>query len=162
MFGSPTLYAASLVPVMIGVVAMVSAVERNIGFGEYLPGISLDDFTTWRYRGDVVVAAAVIVIGGLVFGLCARTLVWLEGLPRPTVGDHFRHCLALYVVSVILVFLLISSYENRYENQLAQDVSLGYGLGIVCLFTVCYAILINALVLVRQRRSDYTDSGGVD
>ena len=143
---APFLYAAGLVLVMISVMVVLSFVESTIGFydrnGEAL------DFVTLRHNGDVIVVAATLVIGGVVFGLLALALVWLERPIAPTIGDHLRHCTALYVILATLVILLLATYEN----QAAHGVSLGYGVAIAALFTVGYAIVIDALVLWWQGR----------
>jgi Trk-type K+ transport system membrane component len=141
------LYAAGFVPVMVGTVVVLSLVEDRIGF---------DNFTTFRYNGDVAAAASIFVIGGLIFGLLDQTLVWLERLRTPTVHDHLRHCAVLYVFMGTLSVLLVATYERLA----AHGVSLGYGLAVVGLSTAGYAVLIDALLLLRhRRRSDYVDSG---
>ena len=145
-FTAPFLYAAGFVLVMIGDVAVLSFVERTTGF--YGQDGGSPDFTTFRYNGDVVGAAATLVIGGVVFGLLALALVRLERLGGPTVGDHLRHCTALYVILGTLVILLLVTYEN----QAAHGVSLGYAVAVVAFFAVGYAITIDALVLWWQRR----------
>src|SRR5918998_149385 len=85
---APILYAAGLVPVMIGDMVVLSFVEDRIGF---------DNFTTFRYNGDVAAVASILVIGSLVFGLLGHTLVLLERLRTPTVRDHLRQCAGLYL-----------------------------------------------------------------
>jgi hypothetical protein len=144
---APILYGAGFVAVMIGAVVVLSFVESRIGF---------DSFTTFRYNGDAAAVASILVFGGLVFGLLGQTLVWLERLRTPTVRDHLRHCAVLYVfMGTLSVWLVVT-----YENLAAHGVSLGYGLAVVGLFTVGYAVLIDALVLLHQiRRSDHVDSG---
>jgi hypothetical protein len=54
-----------------------------------------------------------------------------------------------------VVLLLVT-----YENQAAHGVSLGYGVAVVALFVVGYAIVIDALVLWRQRRRYVQVSSG--
>jgi hypothetical protein len=144
---APILYAAGFVPGMIGAIVALSFVEDRIGF---------DNFTTFRYNGDVAAVASILVIGGLVFGLLDQTLVWLERLRTPTVRDHLRHCTVLYVfMGTLSVWLVVT-----YENLAAHGVSLGYGLAVVGFFTAGYAVLIDALLLLHHRqRSDYVDSG---
>ena len=123
-FASPFLYAAGFVLVMIGDVVVVSFVERVFGF--YGQDGGSPNFTTFRYNGDVVGAVATLAIGGVVFGLLALALVRLERLGGPTVGDHLRHCTALYVILGTLVILLLVTYEN----QAAHGVSPGYGVAV--------------------------------
>ena len=148
---APFIYAAGLVLVMVGDIAVVSFVERTIGFYDR-DGDSIN-FITLRYNGDVLGAAATLVIGGVVFGLLALALVRLERLGEPNLGDHLRHCTALYVTLVILLLV-------TYENQAAHGVSLGYGMAVVAFFAVGYAIIIDALVLWRQRRKYVQVSSG--
>lgn len=132
---------------MIGAVMVVSYVAYGIGF---------DNFTTFRYNGDVAFVASILVIGGFVFGLLAQTLVWFERLRTPTVRDHLRHCAVLYVFMGTLSAWLVATYEDLG----AHGVSLGYGLAVVGLFAVGYAVLIDALLLLHQmRRSYHTGSG---
>ena len=143
---APFLYAAGIVLVMIAVMVVLSFVESTVGFydrdGEAL------DFIALRYNGDFIGVAATLVIGGVVFGLLALALVRLERLGGPTVGDHLRHCTALYVILGTLVILLLVTYEN----QAAHGVSPGYGVAVVAFFVVGYAITIDALVLWWHRR----------
>lgn len=151
---APFLYAAGFVLVMIGGIFAVSFVERTIGFyGQ--DGGSLN-FTTLRYNGDVVGVAATLVIGGVVFGLLALVLVWLERLHAPTIGDHLLHCTALYVILVTLVILLLVTYEN----QAAHGVSVGYGVAVAAFFTVGYAVIVDALVPWWRRRNYVQTSSG--
>ena len=146
-FIAPILYAAGFVPVMVGVIVVLSLVENRMGF---------DNFTTFRYNGDVAVVASILVIGGLVFGLLGEIFVWLERLRTPTVRAHLRHCAALYVFMGTLGVWLVANYENLA----AHGVSLGYGLAVVGLFTAGYAVFIDALLLLRQiRRSGFVESG---
>jgi hypothetical protein len=145
-FVAPFLYAAGLVIVMMGAMAALSFVERTVGFYERDGGSP--NFTTLHYNGDVVGATATLVIGGVVFGLLALMLVRLERLHRPAIRDHLRHCTALYVILGTLMNLLLATYED----QAAYGVSLGYAVAVGALFTVCYAIAIDALILWRQRQ----------
>jgi Trk-type K+ transport system membrane component len=118
--------------------------------------IGFDIFTPFRYNGDVVAAATILVIGGFVFGLLGKTLVWLERLRTPTFPDHLRRRAVLYVFMGILSFWLVTSYEHLA----AHGVSMGYALAEVGFFTAGYAVLMDALLLLRhRRRSDYVDSG---
>jgi hypothetical protein len=142
---APFLYAAGLVVVVMGVAAALTFAERTVGFYDRDGGSP--NFTTLYYNGDVVGAAATLVIGGVVFGLLALVLIRLERPGEPTVGDHLRHCTVLYVILGSLVLLLLVTYEN----QAAHGMSLGYGLAVVAFFVVNYAVIINALVLWRQR-----------
>jgi hypothetical protein len=151
---APFLYVAGFILVMMGDVAAVSFVERAVGFYERDGGSA--NFTTLRYNGDVIVAVATLIIGGAVFGLLALMLERLERLHRPAIRDHMRHCTALYVILGTLVVLLLVTYEN----QAAHGVSLGYGVAVVALFVVGYAIVIDALVLWRQRRRYVQVSSG--
>jgi hypothetical protein len=136
---APILYAAGFVPVIVGVIVVVSAIENTIGF---------DNFTTFRYNGDLAGAGSVLVIGGFVFGLLDGILMWLERLQRPTMRDHLRHCVALYTILVILIVTLIATYENLA----AHGISVSYGLTVTAFFAVGYAISIDATILVFQRR----------
>ena len=146
-FVAPILYAVGFVPVMIGTIAVVSLVEDQIGF---------DNFTTFRYNGDVACAAAVLIIGGLVFGLLGQTLVWLERLRTPTFRDHLRRCAVFYVTMGALSVWLAANYEELA----AHGVSLGYGLAVIGFFISGYAVLIDALLLLHhRRRPGYVGSG---
>ena len=152
---APFLYTAGLVVVMIGVMAALSFVERTVGFYDRDGGSP--NFTTLRYNGDVIAAAATLVIGGVVFGLLALVLVRLERLRRPDIRDHLRHCTALYVILGTLVILLPATYEG----QAAHGVSLGYAVAVVAFFTVGYAIAVDALILWWQRLPYSRDALGV-
>lgn len=152
---APFLYAAGFVVVMMGVMAALSSAERTVGF--YGRDGGSPNFTTLRYNGDVIAAAATLVIGGAVFGLLALVLVRLERLRRPDLRDHLRHCTALYVILGTLVILLPATYEG----QAAYGVSLGYAVAVVAFFTVGYAIAVDALILWRQRLRYSRDALGV-
>jgi hypothetical protein len=146
-FVTPIAYAAGFVPVMIGAIAVISFVEDRIGF---------DNFTPFRYNGEVVSATTIPVIGGFVFGLLGKTLVWLERLRTSTFRDHLRRRAVLYVFMGTLSFWLVASYEHLA----AHGVSMGYALAEVGFFTAGYAVLMDALLLLHhRRRSDYVDSG---
>ena len=142
----PVLYAVSFVPVIVGSIAVVSLVVRTIGF---------DNFTTFRYNGDVAAAASVLVIGGFVFGSLSRFLAWLEQLRIPSLRDHLRHCAVLYVLLGALAVPLV----RMYESAVAYGLSLGDGLAVAVFFTVGYAICINAVVLLLKRRVGQRGAG---
>jgi len=150
---APLLYAAGFALVMLGAIAAVTLAERTIGFYDQS---GTPNLTTIRYNGDVAGAVAVLLLGGVVFGLIARALVWMEGLCGSTLEDHLRHCTAHYVVLVALAILLLATYEN----QAANGMSLGYGVGVAALMTVGYAIVIDALTLWWQRRKHARPSLG--
>ena len=152
---APFLYAAGFVLVMSGDVAVISFVERTIGFWNDKRGLQPADLITLPYNGDVVAAAATLVIGGVVFGVLASVLLRLERLHGPAIGDHLRHCTALYVILATLMVLLLATYEKA-----AHGMSLGYGVAVVAFFTIGYAILIDASVLWWQRRKYVQASSG--
>lgn len=140
---APILYAAGFVPVIVGVIVVVSI---------------FDDSTTFHYNGDVAGARSVLVIGGFVFGLLSWVLVRLERLQSPDIRDHMRHCVALYAALIIFVVKLISAYEG----SAGHGMYLGYGLTETALFVVGYAISICATMLALQRRRfDRETLGGV-
>ncbi len=141
---------------MLGDVAVISFVERTIGFWNDKPGLQPADLITLRYNGDVVAAAATLIIGGVVFGGLASVLLRLERLNGPAIGDHLRHCTALYVILATLMVLLLATYEN----QAAHGLSLGYGVAVVAFFTIGYALLIDALLLWWRRRKYVQASSG--
>lgn len=152
--GSPFLYAAGFVLVMIADVGVAILIERTIGF--YDRGGDPLKFITLRHNGDIVSAAATLIIGGAVFGLLASVLVRLERLPRPTIGDHLRHCTALYPILGTLIILLLATHEN----QAAHGVSLGYGVAMAAFFAAGYAIVVDALILWWQREKYARASSG--
>ena len=145
---APFLCALGLFPVLVGTMSVVAFAERRLGFWNDSLGIQLADLTTLRYNGDLLVVMTIFLLGGVVFGVLASVLLRLERLHGPTIGDHLRQCTALYVILATLVVLLLATYEN----QAAHGVSLGYGVAVVALFAIGYAILIDALLLWRQRQ----------
>lgn len=156
-----TLYAAGMVFVFVSVWSVLSFVEYNIGFYDFEPGIGLDNFTTIYANGDIVAAVAILVIGGFVFGVLGQALMWLERLHRPTVWGHIRYCIALYVISGFLGITLISAYEANFgANVPAGSLTAGYIAAILCFFIASYAIILNALTLMRKRRRNSVNSGG--
>ncbi len=136
---------------------MLTFVEFNIGFDDYNSGVSLADFTTFRYNGDVAGVTAVLVIGGGVFGALACCIVWLEQLQTPTILDHLRHCALLYAVLWFLGIVLIVNYRANYGPD-ASGVADGYAVAAASFFVAGYATLLNALLFVCIRR--YCDRRG--
>lgn len=144
----PVLYALGFVPVAVGVAVVLAYVEYGIGF---------DNLTTLYANGDVAAATVILAVGGVVFGLIGRLLVWLERPRRPTARDHLRRCALLYVMLGSLGILLVTTYES----QAANGASLFYGFAVVCFLIASYAALIDALILSRERRHfDRAVSGG--
>jgi hypothetical protein len=133
---TPLLYAAGFVPVLLAVWQIVTFVEYNIGF---------DNFTTIYANGDVVAAITVLFVDFIVFGALSRALIWLEQLRIPTVSDHLRHCALIYAGLLLLLFILVASYES-------QAGGLGYGLGIVVFVIGAYAAFLDASILFLNRR----------
>lgn len=151
---TPLLYVAGFVPVLLAVWQVVTFVEYNIGFYNHEPGIGSDNFTTIYANGDVVTAITVLFVGFIVFGALSRALIWLEQLRAPTVSDHLRHCALIYTGLLLLLFILVASYES-------QAGGLGYGLGIVVFVIGAYAAFIDASILfLNRRRLNRAEHGG--
>lgn len=152
---TPLLYVAGFVPVLLAVWQIVTFVEYNIGFYNHKPGIGLDNFTTIYANGDVVAAITVLFVGFIVFGTLSQALIWLEQLRVPTVSDHLRHCALIYASLLLLLFILVASYES-------QAGGLGYGLGIVLFVIGAYAAFIDASILfLNRRRLNHAEHGAV-
>ena len=147
---APLLYAAGEVVVVAGVVKTMVLVEGAIGF---------ENFTTLYLQGDVATIAAISLIGGVVFGALAGTLVRLED-PRPSgIRDHLRHCLLLYAAIALSVVLLVENYNANYGGA-ASGVSGGYVIALLVSLTASYAVLIDALILVRAGRRSFPSTAG--
>ena len=144
---SPVLYAGRPVLVSVGSIDVATLVGGTIGF---------ENFTIFRYNGDVATAASVLVIGGFVFGFLSWFLARSEQLRTPTLRDHLRHCAALYVLLVTLAVPLV----RMYESATTYGPSLGAGLAVAVFFTVGYAVCINALVLLLKRYRGHGELGG--
>ena len=146
-FVAPILYAAGLVPVMIGAVMVVSYTAYRIGF---------ENLTTFRYNGDVAGVASIVVIGGFVFGFLGQTLLWLEPLRMPTFRDRLRRFAVLYVLMGTPGAWLVVTHKDLA----AHGVAFGNGLAVAGLFSAGYEVLIDALLLLhRVRCSDRASSG---
>lgn len=157
----PIFHAAGMVFVFVSIWSVLSFVEYNVGFHDFESGIGLDNFTTIHANGDIVAAVAILVIGGMVFGVLGRTLMWLERLHRPTVWDHIRYCIVLYVISGFLGIILISAYEANFGASVpAGSLTAGYIATILCFLIAGYAIFLNALMLMRKRHRNSANSGG--
>ncbi len=153
-FVSPILYAAGLFPVLVTVWRVLTFVENNIGFGDYVPGIGLDNFTTIYFNGDIVAVATIVLAGLIVFGALSQSLVRLERIQEPTILDHLRHCSLLYSGILFMGLILFISYES-------QAGGLGYALGLVVLVIGAYAASIDASILfLNRRRLNRVEHGG--
>jgi hypothetical protein len=81
--------------------------------------------------------------------------MWFEQLRMPTLRDHLRHCVALYVLLGTLAVPLV----RMYESAAAYRVSLGDGIVRAVCFTVGYAICIDAMVLLLKHRVEHRGLG---
>ena len=137
---APVFYAAAFVVVCVAVWSVFGIVERVAW---------LDGPGVWRpYHAFIVAAAMIVLVGGTVFWLLGRTLVWMEQLRAPSAVDHLRHCILLYVVllpATLLGALYLWSYL-RYGGTVGAWIFVALG------FVVAgYGVLIDAMILRRQR-----------
>jgi uncharacterized membrane protein YdjX (TVP38/TMEM64 family) len=145
LFVFPFLYFASVVPV--GVVAVLTFVV-NVRFNWYI---------TLYFNGDISGIVALLVIGSPVFGVFSWVLVRLEGVPRPTPADHLRRCAFLYAFVGILGAMFATEYIG---NLIADNPMYEMPKAVVIWVVAGYAILVDALVLLRERRRNRADHGG--
>lgn len=145
LFVLPFLYFASMVLVVTGIFVMFYAMEYGGPLHPHVePLYRYDEMTS---RIDEIVLAVILVIGGLVFGLCGRLLLLMEGRRPPTFVDHLRRCAYLYVFFVILSAVLIPNY--------VEGVRAGYP-GVetqeeVVWLVAAYGIVVDALMLAWRR-----------
>jgi hypothetical protein len=139
VFGFPFLYFANMVPVMVGVIVVLSLVE----FG------ALSRYDMLHSNVELVGLASLFVVGGLVFGLLGLTFSWLEKTPRPTLVDHLRRCSFLYVFVALLTATLA---PEIVANLLAGNGAYEIPLGTILPVLGGYAILVDAMVLLFERR----------
>jgi len=147
----PLLYSASVLPVFAGVLVATVLVEDTIS--SYLYEYDFEgDFT---FYGNAAVMIALLVVACPVFGLLGWALYSMEGDSMPSVLDHLRHCAFLYISSVILSVVMVTSYR--------EEVAAGYTdpiLNTMPVLVTVSAILFDALILVWQRRhANYANSG---
>lgn len=152
----PFLYLASTIPVIISLIVVLTFVEYNIGFRGYEPGLGLDGFTTLYFDGDLIGMVALVLIGGPVFGLCSWGVTKLERTRQPSITDHLRHCVFLYAFVVIVGASFVMELVG---NFVSGDPMHEGPKAVIFLVAAGYAILIDALILIRQgRRSIYSNS----
>ena len=149
LFVFPFVCFASMVPVIAGLNVVLTIVEYSVGWRGYAPGVGLDDFTTLYFNGDVVGIASLTLIGGATFGLLGWGLGRLEGIAQPALGDHLRRCSFLYVFVALVGALFAAEYVG---NLVAGHPMYDMPKGVIVWVVAGYAILVDAVVLVWQRR----------
>ncbi|MEJ7841769.1 MAG: hypothetical protein WKF95_08350 [Rubrobacter sp.] len=99
---------------------------------------------------DTAFSAAWLLIIGIVLGSISFAFIRLEGTPRPGLVDHVRHCCLLYLSLVILSVAVVSDYvASRTATTYRQEVATPT---VDWLLFVIYPVLIDALILLHQRR----------
>lgn len=139
LFIFPFLYFASVVPVVAVLLVVFTLEEQSIGFNQY---------NSVYFNGDITAVASLLVIGSLVFGGCSRALVWLEGMTRPTLADHLRHCAFIYAFVGILGALI----AVELIGNLIAGIPMYMPKVVVVWVVAAYAILVDGLILVRERQ----------
>jgi hypothetical protein len=95
---------------------------------------------TWYSQGDIDVAVAALVIGGVILPLTTLLLVRLSGRRLPGLNDHLRQSTAVYAVILATAAYLVVSYSD-------QRYSLGWGVAAIACLLGFYAVGLNGLVL---------------
>jgi hypothetical protein len=103
--------------------------------------------------------AVVVLIGVVVFGVLGWGLPRAEGLQRPTVWDHLRHCSLLYLALVPVVFLLVS-YLVAYVNTGPGHAPGAWFEVTLAFVSATLGLLIDARGLLRRRRRANRTSAG--
>jgi uncharacterized membrane protein YvlD (DUF360 family) len=97
------------------------------------------------YReGDIDLAVATLVIGGLVFPTATLVLARLTGSRLPELNDHIRQSAGVYAIIICTAVYVTTQGEQRD--------SLGYAVAAAACLLGLYAVTLNGLVLWRQRR----------
>ena len=149
LFIFPFLYFASVVPVVVGVVAALSFMAYNVGFNRY---------NTLYFNGDIAGVAALLVIGSPAFRAFSWVFIRLEGVPQPTPADHLRRCAFLYAFVGILGAMFTAEYVG---NVLADNPMYEMPKAVIIWIVAGFAIFVDALVLFwKRRRSNYVNLGG--
>jgi hypothetical protein len=130
---SPILYAAFLVPVLIGTVAVVASLESTIWLSRFI------------LVGLPEAFISLIVIGALLFWLANKLMTGLEKLRKPNNLDHLRQS-SLYYFAVL--YTLISLMRSGYHGGLGEAYML-MGLAISV-----WAIIVNQIFLYKRRKAN--------
>jgi hypothetical protein len=149
-FVYPFVYLVSVVPVTV--VTLVLTVFAEDTISSFLYGFE-GDFTPYGYLAQT---SSLLVIAIPVYGLMGLLLYRSEETSRPLLLDHLRHCVFLYGLFFVILFVTTLSYQREIAAGYTQPV--GPGTNITLWVTGC-AILMNLLALLWWRsRSD--ESGG--
>lgn len=143
---APVLYAAGIVPALVGLLFAMTFIEYFWGFNR---------FNTIYANGDLGGAVSVALIGGLVFGPLVLGLLRLERSTWPGGLDHLRHCALLYPLCASLLVVLLATYE---ANMNAPGGPAGGYVAAAGLFLISvWAVVVDALVILIKRRSSLTN-----
>lgn len=130
---SPILYAAFLVPVLIGTIFIVASLESTIGLSSII------------LVGAPEAFLSIVVIGSLIFWLANKLMTGLEKPLKPNSLDHFRQSGLYYLASL---YALTSLVRHGYYGGLGEAYML------IALVISVWAIIINAVFLYKRRKAN--------
>jgi hypothetical protein len=130
---SPILYAAFLVPVLIGTIAVIASIESTIGLSRFI------------LVGAPEAFISIIIIGSLLFWLANKLMTGLEKLLKPSSLDHFRQSSLYYLTSL---YALTSLVRHGYYGGLGEAYML------IALVISVWAIIVNATFLYKRRKAN--------
>ena len=131
IFAAPIIYAASLVPIIIILISILSYVENKY-FG-FLFGLA----------GIVEVIIVIATFGTLILWLANDIISGLEKLHKPSISDHVRQSIIFYL---IVLLTLLNFFSKGYNGGLHE------GMLLISLLISGWAIILNAIFLYRRRR----------
>lgn len=126
---APLVYAVSILP-------LAFAIFIGVRFADYYLGLPM----------PLTLAVPILLIGIGGLGGLAWLLSRIEGLRRPRIVDHVRHCAIPYAV---LVFMLVQALRVLSDLRPGGAAAAA---GSVVFISVGCAVTTNALVLFWQRR----------
>ena len=154
---SPLLYFLALIPTVFGAIVVLTAMDYGGFLYRFLAPV--DRYGALTPGTDETSLVAVLAVGGLVFGLAGWVLAVFEKLRRPKIIDHFRRCVCLYIVFVVLNAAMMPEYIESYRTPGYPAPE--FQLQVVWLLVAC-AILLDALVLAwRRHRPSPTAQGEI-
>lgn len=125
---SPFFYAVLLVPVLIGMVWIVSTLENSVGF-------------LFQMNGFIEIPLIILTFGTFIFLLGTRGMCKFEQLQNPSTTDHFRQSSVHYLITLYCIVSLIF---------VGGTGSLGGAYLFMIASTSFWAIVVNAFYLFRR------------
>jgi hypothetical protein len=102
---------------------------------------------------NAALAVVLFLVCALLFAVLDLALYGLEGLQRPGLKDHVRHCALLYAEIVFVIVVLLANPDLKAGM-------LQYDLGLAVCAVGAYGILVDGVVVFLMRRLTRAQIGG--